>query len=822
MPRRFTPVFFAALLLSSLATALLAQDKPTGTAPIAATATPAPAQAATPPEKVTLTEIADQSVKTDKLIEQMKQLAVQPLEFEELNDQLTLARDQVKELQANTQKLLQDNKTSLEQLRIIQSQWQFLRNQLASQQQKAKQRAISLESGLSQLTDEEARWEQIKSQLTGPTAIAQLSEDNKTQLHKVAGTLKSTRKLLTTPLQESLAITMEWQEQQDLVDENLMTIDHFQTSLRKQILTSIQAPLWEISPDEFRINDGTWDALRLQVTLARLYLIQFPSRAISVVLATLGMLVFLWRLRVRHTQMVSDQEGIHLQLPLIDRPLSTTVATSVALALMIYPSPPQIVQSVLSLLLFIPVVQLGLSRLPGDVRLLAWLVSIFFVINTLSVLTEAVPGLQRVWTVISAAISFFVCIHALRNLALSEDRESPSWKALRATLWFALIAAMIAMIAGIAGAATLAQFLITGVANSAYFGLCMVVLAGILGDLTVAALYLPYSTTSQLISHNRPMLVGRLGKAAIVICVLTWIHITLKQFLIAEPLWQFVSNALNRQLEIGNLAVSLGDVLAVGITVWLSFKLSQLLRFIFIEDIAPRAKLARGVPDAIATLMHYFIILAGFMFAISAAGIDVSKLAIMAGALGVGIGIGLQDVVNNFTSGLILLFEQHIKQADIIQCSTVNGRVLQIGLRSSVVRTFDGAEVIVPNGMLVSAQVINWTHSDQQRRITIPVGAAYGTDAQKVIDTLMAVAAADPDVLADPIPTAFFLRFGPSSMDFELRCWVNSGEILNDVTSRLCVSITRQFAAANIPIPFPQQDVYLRSLPEGFGKPMAP
>jgi potassium efflux system protein len=158
-----------------------------------------------------------------------------------------------------------------------------------------------------------------------------------------------------------------------------------------------------------------------------------------------------------------------------------------------------------------------------------------------------------------------------------------------------------------------------------------------------------------------------------------------------------------------------------------------------------------------------------------------------------------------FTSGLILLFEQKIKQADIIQCSGVNGKVANIGMRCSVVRTFDGAEVIVPNGQLVSAQVINWTHSDQERRITIPIGVAYGTDPQLAIDTLVKVARGNSDVLDDPQPVAFFVRFGPSSMDFELRAWVSNGEIINEINSRLCLEFINSFRQQKSAFLFPNK-----------------
>lgn len=797
-------LFFAGLLLPIAASA---QEN----TPPTATIDPASAAA---PETVNLTLITEQSLNTDRLVEQIRQLVASPPEMETVAAQLPQSREQVRNLKKESAGLLENDNASTEQVRTAQGQWQYLREQLNREQQVLKQRAAALETGISQLAQEDERWQQIRTQ----ASAAPVLPDSQKSFQKASNDLSATRKLLVAPLQETLALHKQWQELLDTADEQQISLRQHEDRLRKHLLTTMQEPLWQLQKEDFSISEGTHEAVMRQVTLTGQYLLLHPGRGLITVCSAFAMLIFLWRLRVRRSNLQDGMESLHLRLPLIDRPLSTTVATTVALALLIYPRQPQLLHSTLSLLLFIPVVRLGLSRIPPAVHPLAWLVSLFFAINNLSVLSEAIPALQRLWMVACAAISAGVCIHALRKLAASEERNSLLWRSLRSALWLSLATALIAIIAGFAGAATLAQFLTTGVANSAYAGLCMVVVAGILGDLAVAALYLPYSTSSRLLERNRPLLVGRLGKLATFVCAIAWINFTLGQFLLKEPLWQFVSAALNEQLTVGNLAISLGDVMAVVVTVWLSFKLSQLLRFIFLEDIAPRARLARGVPEAIATMMHYTVILIGFMLAISAAGIDMSKLAIMAGALGVGIGIGLQDVVNNFTSGMILLFEQHIKQGDIIQCSAVNGRVIRIGLRSSVVRTFDGAEVIVPNSQLVSAQVINWTHSDQQRRITIPVGVAYGSNPEQVINALLDAARNDSEILRDPTPTAFFLRFGPSTMDFELRAWVSSGETLNEVTSRLCVEILRQLEQKGIMIPFPQQDVHVRSLPEGFGR----
>ncbi|MEQ9068044.1 MAG: mechanosensitive ion channel, partial [Gimesia chilikensis] len=196
----------------------------------------------------------------------------------------------------------------------------------------------------------------------------------------------------------------------------------------------------------------------------------------------------------------------------------------------------------------------------------------------------------------------------------------------------------------------------------------------------------------------------------------------------------------------------------------------------------------------------------------------ITKLAVIAGGLGVGIGFGLQNVVNNFVSGLILLFERPIDVGDTIDLTDTSGIMKRIGIRASIIRTFDGAEVIVPNGMLISDRVINWTLSDRRRRITMSVGVEYGTPAQRVIDLLVEVAQANPKVLSDPAPHAFFDNFGDSSLDFKLRAWINvsDGSFSNThlaMRSELAVAIQQALEDAKIGVPFPQRDLHLINVP---------
>jgi small-conductance mechanosensitive channel len=238
----------------------------------------------------------------------------------------------------------------------------------------------------------------------------------------------------------------------------------------------------------------------------------------------------------------------------------------------------------------------------------------------------------------------------------------------------------------------------------------------------------------------------------------------------------------------------------------------RLVVFVLEEDVYSRMALPRGVPYALSTLTRYVLLLAGFLLALGTLGFDLGRVALVLSALGLGIGFGLQNVINNFVSGLILLFERPIQVGDTVQKGTLIGEVRRIGIRSSTVRTWEGAEVIVPNANLVSEEVVNWTLSDRNRRIDIEVGAAYGSDPEHVLEILRAAAKDHPYVLAEPAPMALFKGFGESSLDFELRVWTAEPERWMPTRSEIAVAIAAAFREAGIAIPFPQRDLHLVSV----------
>lgn len=230
---------------------------------------------------------------------------------------------------------------------------------------------------------------------------------------------------------------------------------------------------------------------------------------------------------------------------------------------------------------------------------------------------------------------------------------------------------------------------------------------------------------------------------------------------------------LEVKLERGSISLSIEDILAFGFTVWSAFLLSAFIRFVLQEEVYPRRGIAHGPSYAYSRLIHYIVLTLGFLGGLGVLGMDLTKVTVLAGALGVGIGFGLQEVVNNFVCGLILLFECPVHAGDIVEVGGVQGEVRRIGIRGSTIRTFQGADLVVPNSQFITATVTNWTLSDPLRRIDLPVQVNCTVAPEKVIDLLVSTARANPRILREPSPECFFVGYGDKSVSFELRAWTS-------------------------------------------------
>lgn len=267
--------------------------------------------------------------------------------------------------------------------------------------------------------------------------------------------------------------------------------------------------------------------------------------------------------------------------------------------------------------------------------------------------------------------------------------------------------------------------------------------------------------------------------------------------------------------ELGSRSVTLGTILYLLLSLAVLFIVSRWTRGWVANRLLARSRLDLGMRHAVGTIARYLVLVVGFVIILQTAGIDLTTLNVLAGAVGIGVGLGLQNVANNFISGLIILFERPIKVGDRIEVDDVNGVVTAINTRSTTVVTNDNIAIIIPNAKLITENVINWSYTDDKVRVRLPLGVSYASDVTLVTHLVTEAAKANPDVLPEPDPRVRFLGFGNSSLDFELLVWTSS--LIHrplDLRSALYFDILQRFRDNGVEIPFPQRDVHLRTVPE--------
>jgi small-conductance mechanosensitive channel len=269
--------------------------------------------------------------------------------------------------------------------------------------------------------------------------------------------------------------------------------------------------------------------------------------------------------------------------------------------------------------------------------------------------------------------------------------------------------------------------------------------------------------------------------------------------------------------KIGEIRLSLGALLAAAVILGLLLILTRIAQRWLEAELLPRTTIEPSLQLSIVTIFGYLGAITAIALALAGLGVDLQKIALIAGALSVGIGFGLQSIVSNFVSGLILLTERPIRVGDAIVVKGEEGWVRRVRVRATEIETYDRASVIIPNSDLISGVVKNWTRANKMGRVVIKIGVGYDSDPALVRDILVEIARTHPQVVASPSPAALLLGFGDSALEFELRCIVGDVEKALSVKSDLNFAIVSKFRAAGIEIPYPQRELRWRAGEAGKG-----
>ena len=435
--------------------------------------------------------------------------------------------------------------------------------------------------------------------------------------------------------------------------------------------------------------------------------------------------------------------------------------------------------------------------------------------------TDFIIGWSAIMALAHLVLTYSLIVTLRRAAPLTEgEAEAPflfGWT--RYVFHLALLALLVILLALLFGYVALAHFVARQMMFTAALASALYLLHE-MADALVRAAFDPRSPVGRylrqnLVSSERG--ITRLGVAFSTLVDIATVLIGLP-LILSQWAVNWVDLVTRAQqiffgFRVGNITIEPANIL-LGLVVFLiGLMLVRLLVLWLDRRVLSRSDLDEGIRHSLLTISRYTGIVGAFLVALSVAGVNLSSLAFFGGALGIGIGFGLQTIVNNFVSGLILLAERPIKTGDWIQVSGGEGVVRRIKVRSTEVETFDRCTIIIPNSQLISEPVSNWFHTNRMGRVRVPVGVSYDADPDQVREILLRCAREHPRTLASPAPFVLFTGYGENSLDFELRLYIGDAGYRASTASDLRFAIFRELKKAGIEIPFPQRDIHVRSLP---------
>jgi len=796
----------AVLVVVGLAPAagVLAQD----------TQEPAATPAATPvpePTPIPVAEIPERAAAIGKTLRDAASQTDFSDELKTIGDEFEKEKEHISELEEETGRRLEIGGPA-SVIEEIEKAWVRAGARLDGWLKTLSSGVASIEKELAKLGDESALWELTRSadsETELPPAVLQ-------QIDETLGAITTAEKGMRSTRDAMLTLQSKIGAEKAHADEMVATLREEIARRRSSVVGIDSPPIWKVfgtpgvdgAPSEQLA--AVWSKNFASV---RDYMVDQQVsvwRHVVLLVMTIVGLIFLRRKAALWAQ---QDKSLTTTVRVLDRPVAAALVITLVLGGLIHPGAPSAWNNLLALILLVALLRILPQMLPRTLLPGAYLLAVLFLFDRVVKLAPDGNLVNRLALLLLSMIAAGASVWFLRTIDRLGTAVPEGWK--RAIVFFtrlAFLSFVIGAVANVFGSVGFATLITLGVIASVFLAVLFWVAAVLLRAVVRVVLLTGTARKFGLVRLHSDTVRRFLFRVITASAVVAWVVFSLQEFGLLDATIARISKVFNTEISVGDFSILVGDPLIFFFVIWLSFKISQLVSFGLDTDVLPRMNLPRGVPGAITRLTHYAIIVAGVVIAATAAGLDFSRLTLVIGALGVGIGFGLQNVVNNFVSGLILLFERPIRVGDKVQVGELSGKVKDIGMRASIVATWEGAEVIVPNANFISSEVINWTLSDNRRRMEIPVGVAYGTDPMRVIELFIGLAREHPDVLDDPGPKAIFTAFGVSSLNFELRAWTRGDFVA--VSSDLRVSINQALAEASIEIPFPQQDLHLRSIGE--------
>jgi potassium efflux system protein len=692
---------------------------------------------------------------------------------------------------AQTRRLLTRN-ASLETIRSLVYEWRDIEARASSITRNLTRTATQLDRDLARLDQLSATWQATSKAAAAAAAPLEV-------LERIRG--------VTANVSAARAEVLERRAEVLGLQSRSATLDSQATAARQaladaserataRLLYADSPPLWS---DAFREGAANMPLQEADINIASQ--LQTVARyANTHRVAVLSHIVFFFfmvglmrvaRKRVR-ALCVLDKDLLRAS-KVFEMPVVTALLIALLACTWFYERPPRIFWTLISLLGTVPILLFARRVIEPHLYSVLYGLIGFYLLDKLRLLVGPLPIVARILFIAEAllAIVFIGWMLYTRRLhsGASAWVATTSSRVVRASGRAALVLVGVATFANVAGYVRLSELIGGAFLASAYAAVVLYSLTRVVEGLMQGLLHVPPMSRSGIVQRHRSDIAHRATRWIKRIAFAVWIGLTLRMLGLLDAAAGLLQSTWQASASIGSLTVSVGEVVTLLFFVWAAVMLSRLVRFVLNEEIFPKLNLERGLPYAVSTIIHYVIVVTGIVLALGAIGVDMTKFTILAGALTVGIGFGLQNIVNNFVSGLIVLFERPVKVGDTIQLDDITGRVERIGIRASTVHSTTGADVVVPNGKLISDKLINWTLSDRLRQVTVPVVTKPDADIARTKETLTEIAGRHPLVLDRPGPEVLFTRRAMDAFEFELRIWTDAPDQWQQIRSTLMSNI---------------------------------
>lgn len=759
-------------------------------------------------ESIAIGDISEESEKLGQQFLKLKSSLEASKKILEIDSIVEAVTPEIKSL-VDTAFLKREDVT-LRDLKVRKVEWNNYKSILDEYQSTVKSRSEEISKIINDVYYDVNRWEITKKELADRSE----SKDMEESFDKAIMALEEIMKMAHSRLDSVFITQKKITELVLVIDQEISNIELAENQRRKDYFVIDSPPIWqatktEVSTDSTSVKStSSIDLIREGIKQNKRQFMDFFRLNLKVfilqVVFLLLMLTFLIVANIKWKRnIVSLRNPIELQAKtILKNPILTTLSVGLLVSAFFYESMvPAYAEFHIMIVLFATVLLLP-KVTHKKFSTFLWLLFLVYMINTFEAFIGVKANLIR-WLLIVDSLLLFSSLYIGRKI-VNENREkfSQIYKTFRIVSVFYMFLLILSFIANIIGMVALANFLTKAVIISLTFGVVTYLAVKIFTSIFVLVFKLRTATNIQTITQMVKATHQRIRPLLNVLGFIFWFYFTLSAFELYDYLINSYNDLIAMEWRVGEMTISLGGILAfVGIFI-ITLVIAKIAAALFQDEWMVNV-LPRGVAPAISLVLRIVIIAIGLYGGLTAAGVDLSKLGFILGALGVGIGFGLQNVVLNFVSGLILAFERPINLGDTIEVDMEKGVVTNIGVRSSNIRAYSGAEVIIPNGDLISKKVINWTLSNRNRRSKIPMKTSPDADPEKVIELFNKIAADHPNTSLEPAPKTYFYGYGPDgNLNFALMYWTTFSDTLK-TDSAIALLIFKTLKAEGIDAPAP-------------------